>query len=366
MRGSKAARWVMLAGALGLLVPALSGCPKKDDSGKTDDKKTDKSSKSDKNKKSGDDDDKGKSKGDDDDDDKGSKEYAQGDVLSHVPKKCSGGRVYLNFEALTKDKAVRPLVAKLDEKMAQALKGPDGKKAESALKALEKAGIDPARDIRELAACLVTGEDDPVIAVGGDFAGKDVLAAIRKAADAADGTTLKEKDADGVKYLQGKDKVLIGLVSPNIIILTKDSDDFAKLAKTNDVSEAWDAGKGRILAFHFEDPKKKKVGNVDAEITDKGADLELKVSVEAAGADAKEIESDPDKAKTNLKKLIGMVADKLDQSPGSTLADDLRAAKITIDGKTVTIVMRLPNKDVATALQKVLDSSEQDLEKLAR
>src|SRR5579859_6824579 len=133
--GSKT-RFALFVGALAVCVPALGGCPKKkDDSSSSSDDKS-KSSK-----------DKKKSSSGDDDDDKGSssKDFSRGDTLSHVPKSCSLARAYVDYAGLVADPALKVHAEKIDDKIAESIKGDKGKKAEEALKILKKAKIDPGK-----------------------------------------------------------------------------------------------------------------------------------------------------------------------------------------------------------------------------
>jgi hypothetical protein len=74
---------------------------------------------------------------------------------------------------------------------------------------------------------------------------------------------------------------------------------------------------------------------------------------------------DPDQAKQQIKAVIQELAKMVDKSPASDLADDLRDAKVKIDGSTLSVTMKIPNKDLANALQKLIDMNEDDLEQLA-
>ena len=348
MIGSKF-RCVMMMGALALALPVSAGCSKKDDPSKTDPTKKD--DKADKSGKAAD------KKGDDDGD---SKEYAEGDLLKHVPKKCAMGRLYLNFAGLTDEPAIKKNVHKLDDKFAEAMKGQNGDKAKDVLKILTKAGIDPAKDIREIAVCA-NGEDDVVVAVGGDFAGKDVLGALVKIAD-KEGQTLKKKDADGVSYLKGKDKMMLGQVTETVFVASKDTDDFAALAKSEDQSADWDVSKGRLLVMKGAS-KKSGLDSLLCELTEKGDDLELKVAAEFSGKAAQQLDAEDD-PQAKIKQMIGQAADKVEKSPASALADDIRAIKVKIDGHKVTLSMKCSNKDLGSALSALTEASEADLEKL--
>ena len=335
-----------IAVAMAACVPVF-GCSKKSDSS------TDKATKDDDKKKKGDDDD--------------SNEFSRGDVLKHVPKQCDLARAYVDYAGLLSDPALKVHADKIDDKIAQGLKGDQGKKAEEALKILKKAKIDPGKDIKEFAVCA-NDKDDVVAVVGGDFAGKDVLGAIQKLAALDDDSDkeMKKKDGDGFSYLKGKGKGVIAQLTPNVFAIADSVDDFADLVKANDQSSKFDAGKGRLLVVKGAS-KKDGIDDGEVELTNKGDNLELGVTATLSGKAMKDIagSKDPDQAKQMIKATLQELAKMVDKSPASDLADDLRDAKVKIDGNTLSVTMKIPNKDLASALQQLIDMNESDLEQLA-
>jgi hypothetical protein len=338
----------LLLTALAMAVPMVAGCPKKEDPSKTEPAKKDDNGKSSDKKAAG------------GDDDKGDKEYAHGEILEHVPKKCAFGRVYLNFAGLSDEPSVKKNMAKLDDKLVDAMKGKSGDKAKDVLRILEKADIDPAKDIKEIAVCA-NSEDEVIVAVAGDFTGKDVLGALVKIAD-KEGETLKKKEEGGVTYLKGKDKMMLGQITPNVFVATKDVDDFGKLAKAEDQSAEWGVAKGKLIVVKGS-MKKQGVDSLACDLTSKGDALELKVAVELSGKAAKELDQEAD-AEATLKKVIEQAAAKVEKSPASAIADDIRDVKIKIDGHKITLTMKCSNKDLGKAISALADASEADLEKL--
>jgi hypothetical protein len=339
----------MIVIALAACVPVF-GCSKKSDSGSSTDKATK--------------DDGKKSKGDDDDD---SAEFSRGDVLKHVPKTCDMARAYVDYAGLVADPALKVNAGKIDDKIAQGLKGDQGKKAEEALKILKKAKIDPGTDIKEFAVCA-NGQDDVVLVLGGDFAGKDVLGAIQKlsALDDDPDKAMKKKDADGFSYLKGKGKGVIAQLTPNVFGIADSPDTLGDLVKANDQSSKFDAGKGRLIVVKGAS-KKDGIDDGELQLTNKGDNLELGVTATLSGKAMKQLagSSDPDQAKQAIKQALQEVAKMVDKSPASDLADDLRDAKVKLDGNTLSVTMKIPNKDLAKSLQNLIDMNESDLEQLA-
>ncbi|MEO7092559.1 MAG: hypothetical protein ABI175_04860, partial [Polyangiales bacterium] len=252
-----------------LSLGTLVGCPKKTE---TDSSKKETVSK--------DEDDK-KKKGDDDDEGGG---YAEGDVLAHVPQKCAMGRFYVNFAGIVKDPAVKPLMPKLDDKIAESMKGDDGEKFEAAMKALHDAGVNPAKDVHEFAMCM-RSKKDMVLAIGGDL-GTDPLGALQKATVAVDEPKPKKKEEGGVDYLATK-KINIGLVSPGVLVFAEDVEEMASMKKKQTVSDDWQAGKGRMLALDVKAVEKNM--DIKATLTDAGDDIKAVASMELSGDDAKKL-----------------------------------------------------------------------------
>ena len=113
--------------------------------------------------------------------------------------------------------------------------------------------------------------------------------------------------------------------------------------------------------------KKDGVDDGELQLTNKGDTLELGVTATLSGKAMKQLagSSDPDQAKAAIKQALQELAKVVDGSPAADLADDLRDAKVKLDGNTLSVTMKIPNKDLATSLQKLIDMNESDLEQLA-
>jgi hypothetical protein len=310
-------------------------------------------------KKKGDDDDKGsKKKGDDDD--KGGSDYAVGDVLKRLPTDCKEGRIYVDLQALQKNEAFKANADTLDDKMAEAMKGPDGEKAEAMLKSLKKQGISPLRDLRDFALCM-KGEHKAIGVFGGNFEGKKTLDKLSKAVTDAD----KEEaptagDVDGISYLQLKSKKskasYLGAITDDVFGVVDDKEDLSQLKKTGG-DPSWAAGKGRILAVKINVPKNDEP--VEFSLTDKGDELEGKFHMKLPAKDAKAAKKNPAMFKTGM---LGAIPG-LDKGPLSPIADDLKATKVDIDDDgTVKLTVTVTNAHLATLIKKVSAMSEKELE----
>lgn len=329
------------AAAICALSVSFAGCKKKDDA--KDGDKSEKATKDDEGGK--------KKKG-------GDEKYETFTVLKHLPKACKGGRIYLNIGLFLKNEAVEKATEALEEKIADKMNKKDGKQLSKAFKSLKKSGIDPARDVKEIAFCFEPGMKEGVAAIGGNFAGKDPIGAIEKAADEAGEKELEKKESDGVAYVKDG-KEFIASVAPNVLVITKEKSQFADLKAGDGGEEGWEVDKGRILSFAVND---KKNGKFNGTITEQGDDLDLKIVGDFAGDTGDKIEEDPQQFKKQFEKMRDQFELKLKKGPFKKIADDIGNAKIKVDGSKVTVTLTLPASDLGDAIKKAADMSEDDLE----
>lgn len=317
------------------------GCDKKSE--KSDDK-SEKATKDDGDKKS--------KKGGDD-------KYASGDAVKYLPKACKGGRFYFNLGTFLKNEAVEKAAEALEDKISESMKKKEkaGKKLAPALKALKKAGIDPARDIKEVALCFEPGMKEGTVAIGGNFAGKDPIAAIAKAAEEADEKELEQKESDGVSYVKDG-KAFIAAVAPNVLVVTQSKAQFADL-KAGEGGKGWDVGKGRILSFDFDD---KKNGKFVGSITEEGEDLTFKITADFAGSTGDKIEDNPQQFKKQFEKMRDQLESKLKKGPFKKIADDIGNAKIKVDEGVVTVTLTMPSSDLGDSIKKAAEMKDDELE----
>jgi hypothetical protein len=320
---------------------SLAGCGKKDEKKEGD--KSEKATKDDEGGK--------KKKGD-------GEKYATGSVLKHLPKACKGGRIYVNIGLFLKNEAVEKAAEALEDKFSEKMKKKDGKQLSKAFKSLKKSGIDPARDIREIAFCFEPGMKEGIAAIGGNFAGKDPVGAIATAAEEAGEKELEKKEADGVEYVKDG-KEFIALVAPNVLIITKSKAQFADLKAGDGSDEGWDMAKGRIVSFGVND---KKNGKFNGTITEAGDDLDIKITADFAGDTGDKIEEDPKQFKKGAEAMRDQFEAKLKKGPFKKIADDIGKAKIKVEGSQVTISLTLPASDLGDSIKKAADMSEEDLD----
>jgi hypothetical protein len=363
-----------LTAMLGVSGMTSVGCGKKDDKkdesttkkekADKDDEKSedDKGSGKKKSKKADDDDDKGDKK-----DDKGSKKggkYAQGDVLKHVPKDCPMLRLYVDARALQKNEAFSANADTLEEKLTSSMKDDDLDKSAKVMKALKKAGIDPKKDVRELAMCGAA-KDDFVMAIGGEFAGKDPLEALSKAIEAAGDDTPKTITADGMSLLEIKGKKkgktsYIGEVAAGVLVIADDKESITALKDEKDRTSDWKVEKDRLAVFEFRE--KGKVG-FDLTLTTKDDAIEGKFVGTFDDSTGDKMKKQPKAFETEFGKMATGFATKMEKGPFAAVAPDVKATKITVDGNVVTVTMNVPNDHLGKLIKTLAETSPEDLKK---
>ncbi len=289
-----------------------------------------------------------------------SEKYAAGDAVKYLPKACKGGRFYFNLGTFLKNEAVEKAAEALEDKISEGIKKKDkaGKKLAPALKALKKAGIDPARDIKEVALCFEPGMKQGAMTIGGNFAGKDPIKAIAKAAEEADEKDLEQKESDGISYVKDGKKY-VAAIAPNVLLFTDSKAQFADLKGGDGGGSGWDLGKGRILSFDMDD---KKNGKFIGSITEEGEDLTFKVTADFAGDTGDKIEEDPQTFKKQFEKMRDSLESKLKKGPFKKIADDIGNAKIKVDGSKVTVTLTMPSADLGDSIKKAAEMKDDELE----
>jgi hypothetical protein len=328
--------------SLALCAPLLSmGCPKKDATATKDDEKSTKAAKE-----SG---------------------YARGDVLHHVPEKCGAAWIYFDLAAIRKLEAVDKNLDAMQDKAVDSAGSSDAKKMKKALKAMSDAGIDPKKDMQEMAICA--GDDKSVVvAIGGSVKGKDVLEGIQNAIEATGEAKVEKKKKKGLSYLK-VDEALLAMVSDTVLVVTLDEDTLADLSKEGDVGKIWSLEDGRLVSGGF---VRKKGGDKDVDLTGSidasGDDLLVAVTAKAKTPEAKKaLEEDGDDVKKEIKdKILGSFADVLEKIPAKGLADDLRDAKVTVGDGAIKGKLTVHGKNLTKAVDKLMAMDPEEIEKLFR
>ncbi len=336
---SKSLSRALLAASLCVSVASVVGCPKKDPDKATKD----------------DDEKSGKAKSSDG--------YVRGEVLKHVPSKCGVARLYMDLAAIRKLDGVGSNLDSLQENLIDGATSNDGKKMKKALKALDKAGIDPKKALQELAIC-VHDDKNVTVAIGGSVKGKDALDAVGKGAEALGADKIEKKKKKGLSYLRIEETAM-GMVSDTVLVVTMDDDALADLVDENDVSADWDVD-GKLVSGFF---ARKKGGEKDLDVSgsieSSGDELVLSMTGKAKGAEAKKkLEDDAPKVKKELKSMLEYFAAAVEKVPAKGLAEDIGDTKVTVEDGVITGKMTVKSKNLAKALDKVAKMDESQLQAL--
>ncbi|GAC1313555.1 MAG: hypothetical protein NVSMB14_14620 [Isosphaeraceae bacterium] len=294
--------------------------------------------------------------------------YKIGEALKHVPSSCKAGYAYLNVFALLKNEAVASNFGILQQKMLDAMKDKNAANAKTtgkALKSLKTQGIEPIKDVKEFVLCAPADWKAPLALVGGNFSGKDVLTALVKAnreASDEEAEGIEKKTKEGVSYLKMKKSGVLAQVAPNVLAYGEGRDEVLALKEISGGADDWDVGKGKILAVHVRDKKNNVVGG----ITENGDDLDFVGAIELTGHEGDSLQKDPAAFKTQFRQMLNQLADKIDKTPFKNLSDDVRGAKIEIDGRKVIVTVKLPSSELGLAIKTAAESSDSDLQSVFR
>ena len=275
-------------------------------------------------------------------------------LLVHLPPRCEVGRVFVDWRGLTHHAAFKGHLPALEEKAAEAMRGDMGEGVEAALRAFRKQGLDPARDIGEVAMCIRT-ERNPILAFSVDLHGHDfwrVLDAISKQYGATQ--KLATKVVDGVRYFEA-DGSFLAQVAPEIIVLDVKGEvgDLAALADREGVAKGWQAAQGALVWAHVVTER----GAVDLSLNAEGSDLVLEARVASP-----EVGRDRFTQK-EIRRGLDDLARQLAATPFQPLADDIRHMTITKDGDAVRGKLIAPSAHVSAAIERILAATEEELER---
>ena len=142
-----------------------------------------------------------------------------GSLLDRMPKTCSKGRVYVQVEKVLSGDAAASISGLLD---AGFKKNKDKTHADEVFAALKAGGVDPIKQIKELAVCE-DGKND-LVAVTIDMSKvKDPATTLEKAIKAGDGEPAKKEVVGDVTFLSStKSDDVLAVVGKNVLVFGKD------------------------------------------------------------------------------------------------------------------------------------------------
>jgi hypothetical protein len=286
-------------------------------------------------------------------------EYAEGDVLKHMPKECKTMRAYFNMGKLTASEEVATHLNELIDHLAAAADEKKGK-GDGPYKMLKDAGFDPAHDIEEVAIC---GNDKKVVvAIGGAFKTKeapiDVLAKVMD----HEGKKTKKEEGDGLKFLVREDgKKALSFVTPNVLVLSDDKPSIVAVAKAGDGS-GFEGGKGNVFFFHQVEHEQ----DVEATIKENGPAMDLRVAMKLPADAVAAMKKDPKAVAGAAAALDKKVKEGLvgfEKGPFKPIADDLKTLKYTPEGDKMVITGAVQTAHLGEAIKAAAAMKTEDLMK---
>ena len=290
--------------------------------------------------------------------------YAKGEALSHMPKDCERGRIYIDVAAFA---ALAGDAAKGLGDQWTALAGEDGQAAKKAIAALRKGGFDPATSVKELAVCVDRSEDDMVFAVGMDLSKVkgDPLDLVLKVARAASKDLKAEKKrAAGLSYLatMGKGDEGVTAILGSSLVVGKDLKAL-KRAQQGGGAKKFEAAAKTMFYVNVTVEQ----GHVSGSLVDAGADLKLSGALTLTGDAARALAKDPDATVKQMKGAVDKMATELGKVPSfQELVEPLKALQLSAEGTTIKANLSLPKKSVQSTITATSEMTADDLKQLMR
>lgn len=165
--------------------------------------------------------------------------YVRGAVLEHVPEDCSRFE-YVDLATIEESAPARAIAKRRaralvdwaedldDEEGVRRSQDDDAHGRAAAVRWLDKAGLRPFGDVKEVAYCEYGGEGEDVeriVAIGGSFRGRDLLAAWREALLRRDRKAREEKlkldDYGGRPYLRLDEERFVTMATSQVALIGK-------------------------------------------------------------------------------------------------------------------------------------------------
>lgn len=274
--------------------------------------------------------------------------YEPGTALRHVPQDCAGGHLYVDLPAARRNEALGTAIELASDRfLAGAAKSSRDKRALAALgEAFRDEGFVFGRDVKELGACWGAGNTGVTFTLGGDFSGKDLFRAVRRASERLGEEPPEVAVMSGVPYVR-IGGLALARPAPNVLALGEDVGLLASLGKPNDRAAEWGVTNGRAL-----------VGRLGAEddvwlaCTDRGPELELQLMTHTKRAAAE------------LEVRRPGVSERLAQTPLKMLSAAVLGTEIVTKAGTATFTLRPRSSDAAAALRVAVDLPPGGLRKI--
>lgn len=284
--------------------------------------------------------------------DAGSTATASADVLKHMPKDCDEGRVFVNVGKLFAGGDLGGNLETLVGKAMAAGKG-DDKKAAEVMKVLKDGGIDPLKDIREVAVCQNKDKKKTVVAVSMEPKADKPADVLAKAIEVGDGKAPTKEEKDGATFVKsGKGDGALAVVGKNLLLIGDDQKALEAVIKGGDGAGEFGDAKSTVVWAKV-DPNKSKAEVVMKEA---GADYDLKITANA-GKDAA-------KMKTEFEKMLPEVDKLAEKMPfAKPILPVVKNGKVDVAGEVVTFVTKFPKDAIAKFLAEASKADPKEIMK---
>lgn len=270
-------------------------------------------------------------------------------ILKYMPAECPEGRVYANVaKVITPD-----AYPALDKWVTKAVhEGKDPKKSEEILKTLKDGGIEPIKDLKEIAMCGNKDDKLAVYAATMDMSkAANPAEVIAKAMEQGSGKAPKKEEIDGVTYLQVEEgKSWIAIVGKDTIVTSRGKDAVQAAIKGGNGGAAFADATNHVV---WADMKEK---DIKARVKEAGDNFDVNV-VATVGKDAAT-------AKKEFEKVLPEIDKAAEQMPViKPLLPAVKAAKLEVNGDVLTVTTNFPKKAIGEFFTGIKDMSPDDLMK---
>jgi hypothetical protein len=298
--------------------------------------------------------------------------YSHGAVFEHLPPDCDEMR-YIDFASIGDSAAVKPLASKRekslvgwaedqddDEGIRRSL-DEDAKGRAATLRTLDKLGLRPYADVKEVAFCAIHedgGKTETMFAIGGSFRGKDLLSVVREGLLHRDRRHKEDKlkidDIDGRPYLK-LDEDQFATMAGSQVLLLGPKKLIEKYVPVKPVAREYAMHDGEVLV-HREVGDGDKPKTLDERIALTTAKLTYTrvtsaTSASSGEADVKAIKDRLQTLSPKLEKVDGLEA----------LVDGYDNADVIVESDEVRLVVSWPMKDVSEVTKAFIESDWHDL-----
>lgn len=284
-----------------------------------------------------------------------------GAAARYLPADCQQGRAYVNAGSLLAIAGAEAAAVQEHFALVVDAKG----NAKQALKTLLDGGIDPARDLREIAVCA-RGGDDVVIAFGVDLAQAkgDPLDLIIRAAQ-TQGETLEKRKAGTLEYVpvpKEQGGGVFARLSPSVIVTAKTPGLLEEAARGEGATRFSQA----IRHLVFTDLAMAPDSRLNVRVLEGSDHLALSGEVTVTGTETSRMKKDPKAFLAEMQQRLGGIAKELESTAFKALAPDVRKAKLSMEGDLLRVEATAPKTRVRELFVAARSANSEDLGRLMR